>query len=101
MTSAAESEVPLVGSDYGVRRTGNREFQQMVVAFIWQIRTPQIVDPDPGGYAHQRIEKTISLVALQRSVLPQAFTSEHRLILAVQGVADDRHDLPRQCQPQH
>jgi hypothetical protein len=77
--------------------TGHRKFDQMVVGFIRQIRTPRILDTRPFAAGDKYIEQFVSFGSIQPTIHKQIVAPAYILVFVEERVPHQRCALRLQA----
>ncbi len=94
-------EVPHILSDDHPGSSGNRQLDNMVVALVWQIWSPEIVYFDPFADTRKSREKPLSLCEREWAGCKKLGPAKHVLIFKKQFQPHDRLALSLQTQTQY
>ena len=73
-----------------LRPTGNGQFENVVVAFVAEVRTPEIINMHPVTYTYERFKKLAALCGRQGRPAKDRFASKKVFIFQQQSVAHNR-----------
>jgi len=89
-------EIPRVVGDDGPRIPGDRQLDKMIVGFIGQVRSPQVVHAHPRAATDERGQQGIAFPVGDRRAEERLRPRQHRLVLREQGLTYQRLVSTRQ-----
>ena len=90
MPTTSNDALRLLPERVEVRATGHCQFDQVVVGFVRQIRSPGVIHPGPLAAGQKNVEQLGALLWVQRAALKEVGTPKNVLIFVEQGVAHQR-----------
>lgn len=79
-----------IACDDRLRTGGHRQFDEVVVGFVGEVRPPAEVDAYPGTPAEEHVEQLLPLAGAETAADEDVFSTQDLLVLGKQGRADDR-----------
>lgn len=94
-------EVAGVHGDNGIGTSGNGKFNKVVVPFVGEIRTPQVIHLDPLTYREEGGKQPPPLLAWKRAFRERFGTIKEFFIFMKKRCSDERSGNALQASPQH